>query len=151
MIVQRPSGFIHQAAVVPDRRRGCRPQQDGTYEFNALRSLGRGGEVMLIAFDLPERNGIDLRKQPLLDRKRQLAKLISRSKKGVKTWRAIQYGDHLIGDGPTIFAHVCRLGSEGIVSKRLDAPYRSGPVKTWLKSKNPLSEAVRRETEEDWS
>jgi len=43
------------------------------------------------------------------------------------------------------------FGLEGIVSKRLDAPYRSGPSKTWLKSKNPLSEAVRREREEDWS
>ena len=41
------------------------------------------------------------------------------------------------------------MGLEGIVSKRMDAPYRSGPSKTWLKSKNPASEAVRREREED--
>ena len=39
------------------------------------------------------------------------------------------------------------MGLEGIVSKRTDAPYRSGPSKTWLKSKNPASEAVRRERE----
>ena len=39
----------------------------------------------------------------------------------------------------------CWLGLEGIVSKRLDSPYRSGPSKTWLKSKNPPCEAVRRE------
>src|SRR5438477_10729475 len=45
--------------------------------------------------------------------------------------------------GTTVFA---RARLEGIVSKRLDAPYRSGPSKTWLKSKNPLSEAVRRGT-----
>jgi hypothetical protein len=45
---------------------------------------------------------------------------------------------------------VCRMGLEGIVSKRTDAPYRSGPSKTWLKSKNPASEAVRREREEEW-
>src|SRR4051794_32921442 len=44
----------------------------------------------------------------------------------------------------------CHLGLEGIVSKRLDAPYRSGLSKTWLKSKNPLSPAVRREREEEW-
>jgi bifunctional non-homologous end joining protein LigD len=50
-----------------------------------------------------------------------------------------------------VFAHACRLGLEGIVSKRLDAPYRSGASKAWLKSKNPQSEAVRREREEDWS
>jgi len=45
---------------------------------------------------------------------------------------------------------VCGMGLEGIVSKRTDAPYRSGPSKAWLKSKNPASEAVRREREEEW-
>jgi len=52
--------------------------------------------------------------------------------------------------GELVFAHACRMGLEGIVSKRIDAPYRSGPCKTWLKS-NPESEAVRREREEEWS
>jgi ATP-dependent DNA ligase len=42
------------------------------------------------------------------------------------------------------------MGLEGIMSKRLDSPYRSGPSKVWLKSKNPQCEAVRREREEDW-
>jgi bifunctional non-homologous end joining protein LigD len=56
----------------------------------------------------------------------------------------------LTGDGPTVFEHVCRMALEGIVSKRTDAPYRSGPSKMWLKSKNPASAAVRREREEDW-
>ena len=64
--------------------------------------------------------------------------------------RAIQFVEHLTGDGPTVFAHVCRMGLEGIVSKRTDAPYRSGPSRSWLKSKNPASEAVRREREEEW-
>ena len=45
---------------------------------------------------------------------------------------------------------VCRMGLEGIVSKRTDAPYRSGLAKTWLKSKNPSSDAVRRERQEEW-
>jgi ATP-dependent DNA ligase len=49
-----------------------------------------------------------------------------------------------------VFDHVCRMGLEGIVSKRVDAPYRSGPSKVWLKSKNPESAAVRREREEEW-
>ena len=53
-------------------------------------------------------------------------------------------------DGPTVFRHACRMGLEGIVSKRTDAPYRSGPSKTWVKSKNPASAAVRREREEQW-
>ena len=64
---------------------------------------------------------------------------------------AIAYSEHLEADGATVFRHACRMGLEGIFSKRLDAPYRSGPSKVWLKSKNPLSEAVRRETEEDWN
>jgi bifunctional non-homologous end joining protein LigD len=79
------------------------------------------------------------------DRKRRLARLLGRAKR-----RSIQFTEHLMGDGPTVFEHVCRMGLEGIVSKRTDAPYRSGPSKVWLKSKNPLSEAVRREREEEW-
>ena len=69
---------------------------------------------------------------------------------GKATGRAIRFNEHLTGDGSTVFDHACRTGLEGIVSKRVDAPYRSGPSKTWLKSKNPASEAVRREREEEW-
>ena len=100
---------------------------------------------MLLAFDLIEHDGDDLRDLPLIERKRRLARLLGRAKR-----RAIRYSEHLTGDGPTVFAHVCRMGLEGIVSKRTDSPYRSGPSKAWLKSKNPASEAVRREREEEW-
>ena len=78
-------------------------------------------------------------------RKRRLTRRLGKSQR-----RAIRFVEHLTGDGPTIFHHVGRLGLEGIVSKRTDAPYRSGPSKVWLKSKNPASEAVRREREEEW-
>src|SRR4029453_6837008 len=115
-------------------------------DFHALRGHGRGAEAMLVAFDLIEHNGHDLRDLSLIDRKRRLSKLIGKTKT-----RAIQYGNHLTGDGPAIFAHICRMGLEGIVSKRTDAPYRSGPSRTWLKSKNQASDAVRREREEEWS
>jgi hypothetical protein len=64
--------------------------------------------------------------------------------------RSIRFTEHLTGDGTTVFAHVCRMGLEGIVSKRTDAPYSSGPSRAWLKTKNPASEAVRREGEEEW-
>jgi bifunctional non-homologous end joining protein LigD len=40
------------------------------------------------------------------------------------------------GDGPTVFAHACKLGLEGIVSKRKNSPYRSGRSPEWLKMKN---------------
>jgi bifunctional non-homologous end joining protein LigD len=48
------------------------------------------------------------------------------------------------GDGPIIFKHSCKLKLEGIVSKRKDLGYRSGPSKTWLKTKNPMSPAAVR-------
>jgi bifunctional non-homologous end joining protein LigD len=117
---------------------------DGLPDFRALRSAARGHEAMLYGFDLLTLDGADLRDLPLIERKRRLARLIGRAK------HAIRFVGHLTGDGPTIFAHVCRMGLEGIVSKRIDAPYRSGPSRTWLKSKNPASEAVRREQEEEW-
>ena len=56
---------------------------------------------------------------------------------------------HLEGDGPTVFAHACKLGLEGIVSKRLDSRYRSGRSRHWVKMKNPACAAVKREEEED--
>ena len=49
-----------------------------------------------------------------------------------------------------VFRHACKLGFEGIVSKRLGSPYRSGRSRDWIKSKNPAAPAVKRETEEDW-
>ena len=49
-----------------------------------------------------------------------------------------------------LFRHACKLGLEGIVSKRKDSTYRSGRSPDWLKMKNPACAAVRREAEEDW-
>jgi bifunctional non-homologous end joining protein LigD len=46
--------------------------------------------------------------------------------------------------------HACKLGLEGIVSKRLGSPYRSGRSRHWIKSKNPAAPAAKREAEEDW-
>jgi bifunctional non-homologous end joining protein LigD len=80
-----------------------------------------------------------------VERKRRRKRLIG-SAKG----RSIQFVEHLTGDCQTVFEHVCRSGLEGIVSTRTDAPYRSGPSKTWVKIKNPESAAVRREREEEW-
>jgi ATP-dependent DNA ligase len=53
-------------------------------------------------------------------------------------------------NAPTVFAHACRLGLEGIVSKRKDTTYRSGRSLAWLKLKNPAAPAVKREAEEEW-
>ena len=54
-------------------------------------------------------------------------------------------------DGAIVFRHACKLGLEGIVSKRRDSPYRSGRSPDWLKSKNPASVTAAREAEEDWN
>ena len=121
----------------------CRP--DGLSDFDALRVGRRAHEVTLAAFDLIELQGEDLRDEPLLERKQRLAKTLANGA------AAIVYNEHLEHNGAAVFEHACRMGLEGIVSKRLDSPYRSGPSKTWLKSKNPLSEAVRREREEEWT
>ena len=119
--------------------------KDGTSDFRALRSKRRGIEAVLFAFDLIELDGDDLRALPLIERKRRLTTRLGKAK-----GRAIRFVEHLTDDGPTVFRHVCQMGLEGIVSKRTDSPYRSGPSRTWVKSKNPASEAVRREREEEW-
>ena len=113
-------------------------------DFAALRVGRRAHEVVLAAFDLIELQGDDLRNETLERRKRGLEKILAG---GVDE---IAYNEHFPHEGDAVFDHACRLGLEGIVSKRLDAPYRSGPSKTWLKSKNHLGEAVRRERGEEW-
>jgi bifunctional non-homologous end joining protein LigD len=84
----------------------------------------------MIAFDLLELDGEDLRKQSLEHRKARLKRLLRRSE-------GIQYSDHLEGNGSTIFDRVCAMGLEGIVSKRRDFPYISGRAKCWIKVHNP--------------
>ena len=58
--------------------------------------------------------------------------------------------EHYEGDGDIIFHHACKLGCEGIVSKRLGSPYRSGRSPLCVKVKNPKAPAVKREAEDDW-
>jgi bifunctional non-homologous end joining protein LigD len=96
---------------------------DGRPDFHALRTRRTGHAVVLYAFDLIEHDGDDLRKLPLIERKWRLFKLIGKSQR-----RAIRFVEHRTGDGSTIFHHVCRMGLEGIVSKRTDTPYRKRAV-----------------------
>jgi len=56
----------------------------------------------------------------------------------------IKLSEHIEADGETVFRHACRLGCEGIVSKRRASPYRSGRTRTWIKVKNPDSPAIAR-------
>ena len=93
----------------------------------------------------PSLNGDDLRRDPLVVRKATLASVLARATPGLR------FNEHLDEeDGPLVFAHACKLGLEGIVSKRRDSPYSSGRSPHWIKSKNPNAPAVRREAEEEW-
>ena len=83
-------------------------------------------------------NGADLRKRPFTERKLLLQKVLRHTRGG------IQYVAHIEGDGAEMFEAVCRVGLEGMVSKKLDAPYRSGPSKAWIKVKNPNAPAATR-------
>jgi hypothetical protein len=60
------------------------------------------------------------------------------------------HSDHYVSDGDIVYRQACKLGCEGIVSKRLGSPYCCGRSRHWLKVKNPAAPAVRREVEEDW-
>jgi ATP-dependent DNA ligase len=78
------------------------------------------------------------------ERKRHLGKLLGRYQPGIVV------NEFFEGDAQIIFDHACKLGCEGIVSKRLGSPYRAGRSAHWLKIKNPAAPAVKREAEEDW-
>jgi bifunctional non-homologous end joining protein LigD len=111
---------------------------DGLAIFDKLHSRGHDAEVFLYAFDLLEFDGEDWRERPLAERKAKLERLLSGARAG------IHYSEHLEGDGAAIFALACQLGAEGIVSKHREHPYRSGPSKAWLKTKNPAAPGMLR-------
>jgi bifunctional non-homologous end joining protein LigD len=118
---------------------------DGLAQFDMLQLRGGAKRAMLYAFDLIELNGVDLRGLPFLERKGTLARLL----RGIEA--GIVLNDHIAEDGAIVFAHACKLGLEGIVSKRVDASYRSGPYPAWIKVKNPTSIAVQRERSQNWN
>jgi bifunctional non-homologous end joining protein LigD len=101
--------------------------------FSALQaalSAGESKDLVFFAFDLLFEGREDLRTLPLLERKARLEKLIERS-----PGEHIRFVSHLESRGDTVLESACKMGLEGIVSKRLDAPYSSGRGDTWRKSK----------------
>jgi len=119
---------------------------DGLPSFDRLRYRRGDGTVFLFAFDLLELNGQDLRREPLEVRKATLASVLAEAGSGLRLNEHLQHDD-----GELVFRHACKLGLEGIVSKRLGSRYRSGRSPDWLKMKNPDAPAVKREAEEDWT
>lgn len=107
--------------------------ESGRTDFGSLRAtiMSRPTSLTFMAFDLLDLDGVDLRRQPLLDRRARLMELIRSSGTG----ESIQFSDHIVGNGAAMFAEADRLGLEGIVSKRIDSRYRSGTTLSWLKVK----------------
>jgi ATP-dependent DNA ligase len=97
--------------------------------FERLRRKHEGRHVFMFAFDLLELDGKDLRREPIEVRKATLASVLRSSSPG------LQLNQHLAHPGDIVFRHACKLGFEGIVSKRLGSPYRSGRSPDWLKFK----------------
>ena len=119
---------------------------NGVPSFDLLRHGRCDGRVFLYAFDLIELRGEDRRRNPLDKRKAELARLLADAwVPGLVFNKSIDGEDQ---DGATVFEHACRLGLEGIVSKRRDSRYVSGRSPYWVKMTNPASEAVRREAQE---
>jgi bifunctional non-homologous end joining protein LigD len=118
--------------------------RNGLPVFELVLGYQTGTKAEYCAFDLLELDGRDLRHQPIENRKSLLAELLRDAHPG------IVLNQHFEEDGANVFQEACKLGCEGIVSKRLGSRYDSGRSKTWLKIKNSKAPAVKREAEEDW-
>ena len=118
--------------------------EQGTPVFKLLIRNRQYASAQLYAFDLLELDGDDLRAEPIEVRKQALARLLRKDRVGLLISQPI--------DAPAdiAFRHVCELGLEGIVSKKLGSRYESGRSSMWLKTLNPNAPALQRLEQEDW-
>jgi bifunctional non-homologous end joining protein LigD len=116
--------------------------ENGLAVFELIRRHGALASAVLCAFDLLELDGRDLHREPIEKRKALLAELL-------RTRNCIVLNEVYEEDGAIVFGEACKLGCEGIVSKRLGS-YRRGRSPQRVKVKNPSAPAVKREAEEDW-
>ncbi len=137
LITKAVAGLRSRGVVIDGEAVYC--DRNGVANFDELQSQAHNNSVFLYGFDLLEIGGIDLRGQPLEERKGRLHHLLRNVSRA-----GIQFNDHFVGDGATIFAHACNLDFEGIVSKHREHPYRSGLSKARIKVANPSAPAVLR-------
>jgi bifunctional non-homologous end joining protein LigD len=120
------SGLLDGEIVVQD--------ESGISSFAGLQSdlkSGRKDRLAYFVFDLLYLEGVDIRGVRLDERKLLLRDVLAT----LPSPSIIQYSDHMEEDGTVVLTHACRMGLEGIISKRIDLPYASGRGEHWLKSK----------------
>jgi bifunctional non-homologous end joining protein LigD len=103
------------------------PAADGSTDFAVLQNelKGQSTKIVLVAFDLLYLDGYDLRNLPLVKRKAELKKVIQHTD--------VQFSDSFEVEGAEVFAHACKVGLEGVVSKVRDSNYVSGRSNNWVK------------------
>jgi bifunctional non-homologous end joining protein LigD len=103
------------------------PAADGTTDFSVLQNelKGKSTSIVLVAFDLLYLNSRDIRKLPLFQRKAELKKIL--------TDTDVQFSESFELDGREMFAHACKVGLEGVVSKVRNGPYPTGRTNDWVK------------------
>jgi len=126
-------------AALPDAildGEACALDHNGAPDFPALQAAlsdGETGDLIFFAFDLLFADGADLRGLPLRERKARLEALLEANKSALGG--RIRYVDHFETAGDAVLQSACRLSLEGIVSKRLDGPYRATRSDDWVKTK----------------
>lgn len=112
---------------------------EGASDFQLLVAelkSGRPARIVFVAFDLLHLNGRDIRPLALGERKAALAECLPEPSDASR----IRFSEHLVGDGARMLQEACKVGLEGIISKRLDRPYQSGRHDDWRKTKCVLSD-----------
>jgi DNA ligase D-like protein (predicted ligase) len=110
----------------------CALNADGLPVFSRLQAAmdeGHTDQLVFFAFDLLFLNGKSTAQLPLIKRKERLERLFNKEIQGLR------YSEHVFTDGPRFRQHACKLGLEGIISKRIDRPYASNDRGLWVKSK----------------
>jgi bifunctional non-homologous end joining protein LigD len=134
---KRFNAIAADAKVLPDAiidGEICALDGSGAPDFAGLQaalSEGKTEDLVYFAFDLLFADNEDLRGMRLDERKAQLEILLADAKAGPR----IRFVEHFETGGDAVLRSACRLSLEGIVSKELDAPYRSGRSDSWVKSK----------------
>ena len=111
---------------------------NGVPDFSALQAAlsdGKTDNLIFFAFDLLFAGGEDLRSLPLA--RAQGAAEASAGRGARAASKLIRYVEHFETGGDAVLQSACKLSLEGIISKKLDAPYRSGRSESWTKAKVP--------------